>query len=578
MKRIITLLLTLMLLLLAAGCGDQNNSSADDTPDYQPGVTGTEKGDTIADFTLTTYDGKTLVLSDILAEKDLVIINIWATWCEPCKSELPLLQEAYGKYKDRVEVLALSGDAADTDEMIGKMASDLKLTFPMARDGGAFASAFGISGFPTTIAIDRFGTICLIENSAQTSAEMFIRLFEAFLGEDYTKSVVFDAIPPMKPTAPAFTGQELSEALRGDGTALVFENDSDPYNWCMEVAERAGLTLLTSTNKGRSDSRSAVVANVNAKAGDALVIRFYLSSEAMNDLMLLQVDGKTVKVFGGDRKWITYAYAFASDGEHTIRLAYEKNSSIDGGDDTLWLDSAYLLTGEAAAAALAENPNYTFADRNSITVLNEDAREFIPEDPYDVLTHNFGYIPDCYIVPGGVARIALSLREGIDPETAFCFDNSEMLSKPLSTLFEDGQFVTSAATTGNDWSGFWYYPEGANGEMQVILFFPDETSADAFITKTVGGTWGYADELSRYLLRFVDQNGEPMRGVIFEVCSKDSRKIFVSDMQGLCELMLEPYAYEIRILTAPDGCTPDGGDTTIVSPEGGEIVFSFTKG
>ena len=57
---------------------------------------GNTPGSRCPDFTFTTYDGKEYNLYDTLAEKDMVLINLWATWCGPCQSEFPAMTEAYG--------------------------------------------------------------------------------------------------------------------------------------------------------------------------------------------------------------------------------------------------------------------------------------------------------------------------------------------------------------------------------------------------------------------------------------------------------------------------------------------------
>ena len=62
----------------------------------QGGTLAYAKGDQIQDFTFTTYRGEQFSLYEILAEKEAVLINVWATWCGPCRNEFPYLQEAYG--------------------------------------------------------------------------------------------------------------------------------------------------------------------------------------------------------------------------------------------------------------------------------------------------------------------------------------------------------------------------------------------------------------------------------------------------------------------------------------------------
>ena len=75
-------------------------------------------GQPMPDFTVTTIEGETLTLSEVLAGKKAVLVNLWATWCGPCAMEFPSLEQAYETYKDDVEVIALSIEANDTDDIL----------------------------------------------------------------------------------------------------------------------------------------------------------------------------------------------------------------------------------------------------------------------------------------------------------------------------------------------------------------------------------------------------------------------------------------------------------------------------
>lgn len=154
------------------------------------------RGDKIQDFTFTTYDGQEITLSKVLEEKEAVLINIWATWCGPCRNEFPFLEEAYEQYKDKVEVLALSCKKTDDPETLAAFAAEYGLTFKIGQDNVGFLRALGLNSIPTSLVVDRFGTICFVESGSQTSVGSFTRLFETFLGEEYTESVLLDKIPP----------------------------------------------------------------------------------------------------------------------------------------------------------------------------------------------------------------------------------------------------------------------------------------------------------------------------------------------------------------------------------------------
>lgn len=125
--------------------------------DEQPSV---EKGNPAPDFTLTTLDGKEVKLSDYLGKK--VILNFWATWCPPCKAEMPHMQNFYEKNKDKgIEILAVNLTSQDKGmEKIEEFVQEYGLSFPIPldKDGeiGVLYQAFGI---PTSYIIDSNGII-----------------------------------------------------------------------------------------------------------------------------------------------------------------------------------------------------------------------------------------------------------------------------------------------------------------------------------------------------------------------------------------------------------------------------------
>ena len=67
-----------------------------------------KRGDVFADMSVTTPDGITYKISELLKEKKAVVINFWYLNCGPCKMEFPYMQEAYEKYKDDIEILAVN--------------------------------------------------------------------------------------------------------------------------------------------------------------------------------------------------------------------------------------------------------------------------------------------------------------------------------------------------------------------------------------------------------------------------------------------------------------------------------------
>jgi len=126
--------------------------------DVQPAV-----GHRAPDFTLHDLHAKPVHLSRVLREK-AVLLNFWATWCPPCRQEMPTMERAYRDYKARgLEILAVSVDVGKEAVVAAKareFMEDLKLTFPALLDPNwEVAGAYRLRGLPTTFLIDRMGVI-----------------------------------------------------------------------------------------------------------------------------------------------------------------------------------------------------------------------------------------------------------------------------------------------------------------------------------------------------------------------------------------------------------------------------------
>ncbi len=142
-------------------------------------------GDTMYDLVITSSDGVTYSVADILAEKELVVINFWASWCGPCGNEVPYLNEAYQTLIDDMELLALSSDSGDVNSLIASYKLAKGITYPMAQVSGKLSDAFNVRGIPTTVVIDRYGIVRKIHVGSLETTQEFLDMFEPYLGDDY---------------------------------------------------------------------------------------------------------------------------------------------------------------------------------------------------------------------------------------------------------------------------------------------------------------------------------------------------------------------------------------------------------
>jgi len=110
------------------------------------------------DVSFTTLDGETFALSDL--EGEVVLVNFWATWCTPCKLEMPGFEKLYRKKRD--EGFVLLGVSVDrTGEAgVGQFLEERDITYPVTMQTPSIRAGFGsLPGIPTSFLIDRRGVI-----------------------------------------------------------------------------------------------------------------------------------------------------------------------------------------------------------------------------------------------------------------------------------------------------------------------------------------------------------------------------------------------------------------------------------
>lgn len=121
-------------------------------------------------FQLQTLDGTAVSLADY--QGDVVVINFWATWCPPCRAEMPGIQAVYETYKaDGLTVLAVNAQE-DTDT-IQAFLQETGFTFPVLPDPyGQAIRAYGVRSFPATFILNRDGNIDTIHQGQITPEDL----------------------------------------------------------------------------------------------------------------------------------------------------------------------------------------------------------------------------------------------------------------------------------------------------------------------------------------------------------------------------------------------------------------------
>jgi len=117
------------------------------------------RGKVAPDFTLATLDGKKVSLSDFKGRP--VLVNFWATWCAPCKVEMPWFEEFQKQYAAQgFEILGLTDDADAGNEAIAKVVKKSGVTYPILLTDGKVQKAYGgLDYLPVSFYVDRNGVV-----------------------------------------------------------------------------------------------------------------------------------------------------------------------------------------------------------------------------------------------------------------------------------------------------------------------------------------------------------------------------------------------------------------------------------
>ncbi len=135
------------------------------------------------DFTLDTLDGAAATLSAYRGQ--VVIVNLWASWCGPCRAEMPAIQKVYAANRERgLAVLAVNGTFQDSEADARGFARTYGLTFPILFDqDGAVSRRYLLRALPSTFFVDRRGIIRSVVVGGPMSEAVLQSQIESLLQE-----------------------------------------------------------------------------------------------------------------------------------------------------------------------------------------------------------------------------------------------------------------------------------------------------------------------------------------------------------------------------------------------------------
>jgi peroxiredoxin len=149
----------LFLTVLIIGVAWMAVSAADEAQTTSGQIPSPRQGFLAPDFSLDTLDGRQITLSELRG--DPVVVNLWASWCPPCRAEMPAIQEVYDRNRARgLQVLAVNMTYQDSSNAAAEFVREYGLTFPVLLDTtGVVGNGYQMRALPSTFFIDGEGVI-----------------------------------------------------------------------------------------------------------------------------------------------------------------------------------------------------------------------------------------------------------------------------------------------------------------------------------------------------------------------------------------------------------------------------------
>jgi len=603
MRKRIAFLLAFLLMVSMAFTGKNTVFAADSSETTESAAGGSlEMGSKLEDFTVNLVDGTQVKFSDILKDHKAVMINCFASWCIHCIDELPAMEEAYQKVSDDVAIIAISTDKHDTLEKLAPIKEENNLTFYVGIEPTGMFSSLTEKGYPSSLLVDRYGVICWKEDGAIKDSGKFDRLFQAFIGDDYTDSLINFEIPMQKPDAEPLSDEELTEAVNADGSQIKVENVANEFAWPFIKDDDGGVKA---SNSKAPESCAIMHFTVTSEKGDVLALEARTDCDPYNYLQIM-IDDDNAGIITGQKDWQTWTHEFEEEGEHDVLIAFYNNMCKDQ-EQKASVRNLVLLSGDEAKEALSKVKTYPQ------TLDGDDLKIDIVSDYKKVAVKNaeeetVGYM---YLLKDPNLKVHFAIGKDVDPEqvTIAASDNKSVDRKAITDLETD--------ETGFNYS---YDMSGVGDTFGVVgiqygdvkdayYLAASEAGLDAFC-KAIGEsyeqelTWAYedgskraeeaspstksaapastdqgtaADAESKYELTFVDQDGKPVENVVVSVCSDSYCRMMQSDAEGRIVIENAEGAYDVHILVVPDGYEISGDGAITLDKDTRAYSFLLNK-
>lgn len=168
---------TILSIFFLGACNDKTSQSSGDE------IAVEERSDLkkAPEFEVTTIDGETISLQQSMDENKATVIYFTASWCPMCAKNWPALSEVYPEYEDRINLVSISIDPTDDEEVMRNLDEKHNFEFPVVAGNPEVMLDFGVDSQATTVGVTRDGDVAFQKNKSVLSADEYRELFDQLL-------------------------------------------------------------------------------------------------------------------------------------------------------------------------------------------------------------------------------------------------------------------------------------------------------------------------------------------------------------------------------------------------------------
>jgi len=540
-------------------------------------------GDTIGDFTVVDTDGTEHKLSELLATKKAVVLNFWYIECNPCRAEFPYMNEAYAEYAGDIALIAMN-PVNDNEGDIAAFKSELELDFPVAMVDPAWADMLQLTAYPTTVVIDRFGTISMIHKGSIDNADTFKQIFQYFAAEDYTPGVIesLEDLPPLEEESNVGTA-ENPDQQGATGTKVTLkpgqEYHLDFYKASGMYMNVTGTDFYVIYDGKRTESESGYVGMMVESDGIYYPVKVIIGNPTEKEQNIsitfgalkgsqgnpykLSLGEFDMKSYAGNEEGVFGTYTAEESGTLTVRCL---SSSVKKYGFFLYNLRSYAMRN-TADDGLTDEDGYVAVsvqvkkgDKVQFSVgVDRDESNNIPAGSFRfelMLTEGDGEEDKKAEPPKTAYAITVTDEEGnpvegvaVNLKGAFTYEPTEQDPEELEpvevkvdlNLTTDAEgHVISEQVTG-PYTAIIRVPEGYELEQTEYALTADAYTVTIQLKKIVNVD---------YVITVVDADGQPVPGIMLMM----GTNLGTTDAEGKYTITLEAAEYSVLVI----GGIPEG--------------------